>query len=605
MQPPDNRIHRHSVSVQRQFLARAGLSTSVGLLLLGLLAPARLQGFGLFSSATSGFSDILGSPNDHWWWDLNTITYAFDPSFDALFPNPAIKDQVRLGFQQWDNANATVNGANYSYNRANGFQPFGDIRSIFVHELGHVLGLHHADQAAAAGRNFRPSGATFVAQVDAGNEVMRSWINAGDYNHILSHDELDAFNLFVYPARNLNFVEVAPGASPNILIRSYNPSDPNNWANGGPSGFFRNAADHTQGARATTGTIRFNLAPGDPLGFRTLGINWDYQNVSGQPTRSFRVRTRGTDNLVPIFHYDNNDWPQPFLGYATASVGANNKDDVLHTWSNPTGGDIPASEILHVGLELDVWDWTVVSASTVSPLGTITAAPVTWSHSWNNTIVIGTPAVAALRATDISRRGQIRVLARGFRMGVTDVKTRVSTVAIADVTDMKLRLADLNRKTLLRLQDAQRLQVIDGFKAQDFEPNSDFIFVLEGGAEDLPDKVREQGNFLLLNRPDLVDRELFIYTASENEDAGIGTYALIGTPVIGQAVLPTLEIFKLPGGLIRICWPDPSDGYVLQRSPSLVPAQWTPGPDQVEIIRRQEMRDAFRAEQTRILPIAQ
>ena len=58
-----------------------------------------------------------------------------------------------------------------------------------------------------------------VASGFANNEVMRSWINQGDYNHILSHDELDVFN-YVY-GTDLDFTEVGASDPANIVITTY------------------------------------------------------------------------------------------------------------------------------------------------------------------------------------------------------------------------------------------------------------------------------------------------------------------------------------------------------------------------------------------------
>src|SRR5262245_12109286 len=107
-----NQLRRRDLTAKRLDAGATpgkGIAQSVGLWLacLCVLAQPRTGScFGLVSASPepSGFSEIIGSPADHWWWDVNTITYKFDASFDVLFPDASIKNQVRLAFKQWDQA---------------------------------------------------------------------------------------------------------------------------------------------------------------------------------------------------------------------------------------------------------------------------------------------------------------------------------------------------------------------------------------------------------------------------------------------------------------------------------------------------------------------
>ena len=520
-------------STRRLRHAAVGMLVGAALGVVACLAamPSAALGFGTFTGVDpSGFSDLATNANDFASWDQVALTYRFDASFDTNWPNALVKNQVRLAFSQWDTANATADGAVYSYGRANGWQPFGDIRSIVVHELGHVLGMQHPDQAHAVGHNWQQAGGGVVAVADQNNEVLRSWINPGDYNHALSHDELDAFN-YMY-GHDLSFAE-APGGVADIVISAYNPGDPNNWAEGGGHFQWRTPGDHAAGMRMIDGFVHLNLASGQPLGLRTLGINWDYENVGGKATRSFKIQTTGTNNPVPIFHYDNNG-PDHFDTFGTASVDNDHKDDLLHTWSNPASGDIPDTEIIHVGLEQDVWDWSVVSARVHHPDGTSTAAPLLGFHEWSHTIVTGTPAAPGAPAGTLDMRGETTVLARGFRIAASDTLSIVSNLALACVDGLGLGLDDLNRETLLELQRREMLEMIEEFGQRTLLPGSDFIIVLEGAETDLPQDLLEMGNYLILDRPMYLDQELFAFARSRGQegDLVIGTYGLLGTAVI-------------------------------------------------------------------------
>ena len=541
----------------RPFVAKIVLTTAVAAILCAWIAPSTALGFGSWSQETdpTGYTHFNNNPNDFPSWDKTNITYKIDASFTATWPNPLVSGQIREAFNQWDWASWTAPGSQYSYNRANGWQNFGDIRSVAVHELGHVLGIRHPNQAAAVSRNWRPGGGGLVQQADQGNEVMRSWINPGDYNHVLSHDELDAFNR-LYSA-DISFSEVFGATPADVTISSYT-AGVNNWALGGWSGNWRNAGDHSQGIRITSGQIQFNDSSGQPLGFKTLGINWDYQNVGGKPTRGFQIRTNGTNSNNPLFHFDN-QWPAAgnrFTTFNTVGAGSNAKDDRVHTWGNSLAGDIPDSELIHVGLEQDVWDWNVVSAQVLHPDGTKTNAPLLSFHDWSNTIVVGTPAAADDQhgnEEELTTALLTRVRARGIRLAAPDVASVVTNISVGLADGLNLRLEDLNRELVDRLRKLKRFETLD-LSPITLGPGGDFFLILEGTPNDIPGEILEQGNFVLLNRPDLLDQELVLVAQSQSEQAVVGTFALLGVPPNTRVPEPaTLSLLALGGAvLVRI-----------------------------------------------------
>jgi hypothetical protein len=113
-------------------------------------------------------------------------------------------------------------------------------------------------------------------------------------------------------------------------------------------------------------------------------------------------------------------------------------------------------------------------------------------------------------------------------------------------------LDDLNRRKLDELREKQLVEEVKDFGVRQLRKGEDFYIVLEGDAGDLPKEIVAQGNYLLLNRPDLLKRDLFVYAGSraEQQEAMVGTFALLGTdPIVGNRGPWMLGDYNLDGSV--------------------------------------------------------
>src|SRR4026209_1873338 len=129
-------------------------------------------------------------------------------------------------------------------------------------------------------------------------------------------------------------------------------------------------------------------------------------------------------------------------------------EDQLHRWSDPHwGAPIPASEPISIGLELDVGDWKLVASGIQDSLGTLSAVtPFMTGKPWYHTNVTAIPGggSGAGGADGLSFIKRPFILATGLRLE-TPVPALVSGLALADVTGLGLKLADLTPTTFNNL----------------------------------------------------------------------------------------------------------------------------------------------------------
>jgi hypothetical protein len=557
---------------------------------VGLGSGLDMRGYGLWN-VQGGYDDVQAQGLNHIAWGSGTIHYYFDANFDAMFPDPRTKDQVRQALKTWAAAATTPKGTVYSYLRPNpsSFGAFVDVRSVTLHELGHVLGFVHPSEAAAQNLNFIPGAdaqagcANPAPGVATGQEVMNPSIRG--YNHLLSWDELDAY-CQAYGGRSLTFSEVASGGE--LLITAYAQGACQGsclLAQGFPSWQYTPPSGPGTIYKAK---LAYNTQASALLGTSTHGVNWDIV-CNSLKTHKITIQTHGTDNLTPMDWWNNNAtayvFGSPSAPPTAAAVDADHKDDLNWTWSNPAA-DIPAGTLFHVGIELDVCDWTVVNSFIFNGQNNSVPVALTVAHDFNDSVFLaagvqrtprwyacgspaptdasGAPGQNAFGVTYLSSRTNGCV--SGIAIQASGIpQTIISGLEYADVTGRGLALSNLNPAGLSLLRSNGVVTTVTNFGTHVLGPNGRFVVMLQGDSACLPLDVSTNGNYLALNQPQLLSRELFLHWQSANNQTTVQNFALVGEPIIGN--VPSLTINLQEGGTnLVVSWPGTFTGFILQQS---------------------------------------
>lgn len=459
------------------------------------------------------FADMVNAPHEAWVWEPGAgpeveIRWAFSPAFDRVYSSDRLKSQVRFAIQTWEEAATIPYGAQSYYRRDNvGWLEFGDLRSIMLHELGHVLGFHHVE-AQLEGRfySWDPVPGFLEGSANTSMVMAASGVHSGSYNHVLSHDELLGMGLLYTSGittdapRTLRFQEVPFGDLANLVVtvdRLGGRTGRFAWARA--AGFVRPRLESGRRTnRITGGLVRVNEEPSKPIGMRTRFDSWSYTPTT-PGTRVIRIdiRTRGTNNPEPIAVRAG-----PFAWVTTVRYGPDFKDDLLHTWALPSGD---TSRDVDFGLELDVYDWIVVEGHAVIvdadgeesrvPLPLVTFIEFGMiDRDW-----VPEPAPPGF-ALDPNPP----VIARGIKIVGSAV---VDQTVMAAVTDSNLLLGDLTKEA--REQLGKKAEQLPGLplplelKSVDEEPSVVLLETSKGAEKELK-------NAVVLERPELLKEELLI-----------------------------------------------------------------------------------------------
>jgi hypothetical protein len=364
----------------------------------------------------------------------------------------------------------------------------------------------------------------------------------GAYWQTVSKDELQALD-YAY-GRPIAFMEVSPDADALVTFGLFEGGgvDGTTLGSSGPDGSrSRESGNPSAGRWINLSSANISDNASFPIGILPRAAAWSYRNTTGEAVEAMSIATEGTSNPDPLNAYSSG--PRRFTTIEPSGVSvANNAEWHSHRFSDPVAGSIPGGHRIELGLELDVWDWTVASANVRTIGGDLHPAAlitfVDWAEGESNYASTSLPDANGELLT--RREEEFVVSHRGFRIVNGEAPTTIVELGFASVADLALELDDLTPELLDQLATAGKLVQLT-MEPTELGRSTDLAIVMSGLADDLPAELLASGDFRLFNDARWAEAyakgEILVYGKTVSADHEVTAFSLLNSPVItGQGV---------------------------------------------------------------------